>query len=129
MKQLNITGNRKEYLIKGLSFNYDSSNDILYAYKDDSRPYSNVIIGEFHLEFDKSGSIVGIEILNASGLLGEYDISKKQLENISKIELKVVTRNNSLLIFIIIKALHQEKTAAITMNNLESPIMQAISIV
>lgn len=127
MRQLNIIRNRKEYTIRHLEFNYDKLNDLLYVYKKKSSVYSNVMIGEFHLEFSKDREVVGVEILKASELLGEYDIPKKFLENIENINIKVVVRNNSLLIFLIIHSLNKEKSAAITMNNLESPIMREIA--
>lgn len=127
MRRLNITRNRKEYFIKHLKFSYDRLNDLLYVYKKKSNVYSNVMIGEFHLEFNREGEVVGIEILRASEILKEYNIARKILENISKVDMKVVIRNNSLLVFIIIHGLDQEKSAAITMNNLESPIMKAIA--
>lgn len=127
MKQLNITGSRKEYSIKNLRFNYDRLNDILYVYKKDSSAYSNVMIGEFHLEIDRKGEVVGIEILKASELLKEYGISRRILENIDGVDLRVVVKNNSMLVFLVIRALKQEKSATITMNNLESPVMAAIA--
>ena len=126
MKRLNIIGNRKEYSVKNLKFDYDKLNDLLYVYKTNSSVYSTVIIGKFHIEVNKGGEIVGIEVLRASETLGEYKISQKSLENIQKIELKSVTRNNSSIIFLVIKSLNEEKSATITMNNLDSPIMQAI---
>ncbi len=51
MKQLNTIRNRTESFIKNLKFHYDELNDLLYIYKDDSKVYSNVMVGEFHLEF------------------------------------------------------------------------------
>ena len=129
MKQLNITGtrNRQKYFLRNLRYDYDKKNDLLYVYKNNSNIYSNVIIGEFHLEFTRDGDIAGIEILNASELLKEYDIPKRILENIDKVDIKVINRKNSLLIFLIIHALNEERSATITMNNIESPIMKAIA--
>ena len=124
MRRSNISGNRREYVLKDLSFSYDRLNDLLYIYKKDSNVYSNVIIGEFHLEFDKAGELVGVEIHKASEILKEYSISKKLLENIKKTELKVVITNNSLLVFLVIQSLDQEKSATITMNNLESHALE-----
>jgi uncharacterized protein YuzE len=127
MKPSNTIGNRKQYFVKNTKCNYDKDNDLLYIYKQESCVYSNVMIGEFHLEFNKNGEVIGVEILNASELLAEYDIPQKTLQNIEKTELKVVVRNNSLIVFLIIRSLNQEKSATITMNNIESPIMQAIA--
>jgi len=85
------------------------------------------MIGDFHLEFNKNSDLVGVEILNASNILKEYNISKKILENIDEVSLKAISKNNSLLIFLTIHSMNQEKSAAITMNNLEPPIMKAIA--
>ena len=126
MKQPNIIGNRKEYVLKNLKYSYDKLNDLFYAYKENSSIFSNVIIGEFHLEIDKEGSIVGIEILGASGLLEEYGITKELLEDMQDVIMKIVSRNNSLIVFLIIKTQKIEKSATITMNNLNSPIIKAI---
>lgn len=127
MKRSNIIRNRKERIISKLKFYYDDLNDLLYAYKDNSSVYSNVMIGDFHLEFNKAGELVGIEILNASDILKEYDIPKKILENIEKVNLKVVSSGNSLLVFLMIYSMDQEKSATITMNNLETPLMEALA--
>ena len=126
MRQLNIIRNRKESFIKNLKFHYDELNDLLYIYKDNSTVYSNVMIGEFHLEFNKTKELVGVEILKASDILKEYDIPQTILKDIHKVDLKVVVTNNSLLVFIIITSKDQQRSATITMSNLESPIMQAI---
>jgi uncharacterized protein YuzE len=128
MKQSNIIRNRKEHFIKNLEHDYDSLNDLLYVYKKGAGVYSNVVIGDFHLEFNKNSELVGIEILNASGILKEYKISRKVLENINKADLKVVISGNSLLIFLIICSEGQTKSATIAMNNLESPVMDAITL-
>jgi len=127
MRQSNISGSRKQYSVRNLKFNYDRINDLLYVYKENSQVYSTVIIGEFHLELARNKEPIGLEILNASELLNEFDIPKKNLENIDKVEMKVKVRNNSMLIFLIIHALNEEKCATITMNSLESPIMQAMA--
>src|SRR3989338_1629636 len=125
MKQASITNKRKEQFLRNLKFNYDKKNDLLYIYNDKMRVYSNVIIGDFHIEFTKDKKIAGIEVLRASEILEEYQISKGVLENIEEASLKIVSRNESLIIFIILKGLKEEKSAAITMNSLDSSIMKA----
>lgn len=127
MKPLNIQGNRKEYLVKNLKFDYDGLNDLLYVYKENSNVYANVVVGEFHLEFSKDGEVIGLEVLKASEILSEYEITKEILKNIKEVNLKIVIRDNSLLVFLVINALNMQKSVAITTNNLESPLMQAIA--
>jgi uncharacterized protein YuzE len=127
MKRSNITRNRKEKMIQNLEFSYDKKNDLLYVYNKKASVYTNVVVGEFHIEFSKEGDVVGVEVLRASDLLKEYGISKRLLENINDVTLKVVVQGNSLLVFMIISALNEEKTATITMNNLASPMMKAVT--
>ena len=57
MKQASITNKRKEQFLRNLKFNYDKKNDLLYIYNDKMRVYSNVIIGDFHIEFTKDKKI------------------------------------------------------------------------
>lgn len=127
MRQINISGSRKEYSLKGLKFNYDSVNDLLYVYKPNSEVYSTVMVGEFHLEFNREAEVVGLEILNASDLLKEYDVSKSLLNNLEGIKIRVVVRSDSLIVFLLINSMDKEKSVSITTNNLESPIMQIIN--
>jgi uncharacterized protein YuzE len=119
--------NRKVNIIRNLEHDYDEVNDLLYIYKKNTKVYSNVMIGDFNLEFTKNGELAGIEILNASGILEEFKIHKKILENIRKVDLKVVARGSSLLIFMIIYSDKTKSEATITMNNLEPAIMEAIA--
>ena len=126
MRLSNITRNRREYLVKKLKFNYDKENDLFYTYKEDSQVYSNVMIGDFHIEFNKNGEVIGVEVLNASDVFYEYQIPTAFLENIKEINIKIVIRNNLMLICLIINSMNQEKSAMITMNNVESAIMQEI---
>ena len=114
-------------MIKNLKHNYDKINDLLYAYVEDSNVYANVVIGDFHIEFNKEGNVIGVEIMKASDFLNEYNVTKDLLENIKKIDLKIVIRDNSLLIFLMMASLIEEKSIPITMNDLESPIMQAMA--
>jgi len=127
MKRSNITRNRKEKMVRDLEFNYDKLNDLLYVFKKKASVYTNVVVGEFHIEFSREGDVVGVEVLRASDLLKEYGISKRLLENIKGVTLKVVVQGSSLLVFLIISALNEEKTATITMNNLTSPMMKAVT--
>jgi uncharacterized protein YuzE len=129
MKRLNTIENRKAYFIKNLEFTYDKLNDLLYTYKTDSNVYSTIMIGDFHVEMDKNNAIVGVEVLRAADVLSEYGVEKDILEHLQKIELKVVARNNSLIVFINMHGLNsEEREVAITMNNLEPALMQKMAI-
>lgn len=127
MKSSNITANRKEYFVKNIKHNYDKKNDLLYVYRENSKCYSNVVVGDFHIEFDKDGKVVGLEILKASEILEEYGISQGFLENSEGAELRAVLNNNSLLVFLSISSKNEKKSATITMNDVRSGIIEAIA--
>ena len=114
-------------MYKNIKHSYDVVNDLFYAYREKSNVHSNILIGDFHLEVSLKGEITGIEILNASDVLSEYGIPKSILENIDGVDLKVVTSNKLLIVFIIVHSHGKEASATITMNALESPIMEAIA--
>lgn len=128
MKQSNIIRNKKEYIVRNLKNKYDNKNDLFYVYKQDSNVYSNIVIGNFHLEIDKAGKIIGVEILNASDILKEYNIAKNFLNNTDKIELKVVNKGNLMIIFLVFNTKNQTKTATITMNSLDSQIAKVMAV-
>lgn len=119
MKPTPTNGNRKEYMVKDLAFTYDALNDLFYAYQEDASVYSNRIVGEFHLELDQAGTVLGVEILHANEVLSEYGITLKMLQTLSHLTMKVVERNRSLIVFIAFQTPKEEKTATITS---ESPL-------
>ncbi|MFH1072502.1 MAG: DUF2283 domain-containing protein [Nanoarchaeota archaeon] len=116
MKRRNTDNNRSEYLIKEMAFHYDTAHDLLYLYKKNSKVHTTSIVGDFHLEFDTTGKIVSLEVLHAKDILSEFKISQDDLEHLHAVELKVVKNNSSLLLFIHVSALREEKSATIAVD-------------
>ena len=61
---------------------YDGENDIIYVYQK-GKFKGNVEIGGFVLDLDKDKKIIGVEILNASEVLGNVGITKDMLAETS----------------------------------------------
>ncbi len=112
---------------KHIKFEYDQHNDLLYIFDEKHKVDNTLIVGDFHIEINENGNVVGVEVLNASDILKVYSISKEMLSNIDAVDLKAVVINNSLIISIIFHALNQEKSAIITMNTIDSPVMRALA--
>ena len=117
----------KGYRVSGLAFDYDSANDILYAYKDRTSAFTTVELGDFHLELAKDRSIVGVEVTDASDVLGEYGISRSDLERIERVALRVGRQKNLLLVFLEIKVqqVEEEKLAAITLKDVSAALVSS----
>ncbi len=84
-KQLNAIGKGEK--------DYDFDEDILF-FKIKNRDYEKSIeIENFVIDFDKKGFIAGIQVFDASRLLG---VSKKQLKTLNDWQLKAKIEENRL---------------------------------
>lgn len=84
-------------------FNYEKENDILAMHKGfytDERFKGNVDIGDLILDVSSKGRIVGIEILNASKFLKEFNL---KLNDIKTADFKTAIKHNNILISLILK--------------------------
>ena len=88
-------------------FSYDKDNDILVIHKGfskDERFKGNIDIGDLILDVSTKGRIRGIEIINASRFLKDFDIGRKILNNIIDVKFNASIRHNSIILGISIKA-------------------------
>ena len=116
---------KRENTSKEMGFSYDAINDLLYVYKKDTKVDYNEAIGDIHIEFTKSGKAIGVEILNASDILKEFDIPQKMLDHLTGAELKVVKNGAAFLVLLTLHSENNEKSAMIAL----SPTAQAIHAV
>ncbi len=86
---------------------YDKENDILSIHKGfsiDEKFKGNIDIGELVLDVSTRGRIKGIEIMNATSFLRDFNINQETLKNISDAEFNASIKPNSIIINILIKA-------------------------
>ena len=126
LKQQNIKRKEKEYVLNKVQFNYDKQHDLVYASKEGTKVAGNVMIGEFHVEFDENKKVVGLEILHASELVEAYGISQKILEEVKRADIRVKITNNSLLVSLVLYSLEEQHTATIAMNNIEEASIRTL---
>ena len=86
--------------MNGSKFNWDYSekSDILNVHTIGKKTAGSAELGDFTIDFDKLGSIVGVEIMNASDFLGKAGITKAQLVDLQNAELSVTQKGGQFLI-------------------------------
>jgi len=91
---------------------YDSEEDILSLSKG-IKVKASIDIGDFIVDVDYSGFIVGIEILNASQNLG---IKEEQLKSLEEASMNVIYKPNYVLVTLFLKSKGKEKEVAIPLT-------------
>lgn len=74
-------------------WDYSTYSDILNIHKKDKSTKGSAELGDFSIDFDDKGNIVGVEIMHASEFLKNFNIAKKQLENIKAAKILINKRN------------------------------------
>jgi len=89
---------------KHFVWDYSERTDILNIRKSNKKIEGSAEIGDFTVDFDKQGNIIGIEIMNAADFLCQSGISKTDLAELKEAELNISHKNNNLtFIWIILK--------------------------
>lgn len=86
---------------------YDEQNDILSihnGFTKDEKFKGNIDVGELVLDVSSRGRIRGIEIMNATKFLKEFDLRKEILKDIVDANFNASIRPNSIILTISIKA-------------------------
>ena len=56
----------------GLKWSFDKKYDIFWAYTEGGKADADELADGFWVEFDERGNVIGVEIHQASKVLGEY---------------------------------------------------------
>ncbi len=92
---------------------YDNVVDSLFVYKEGSKIYGNISLGEIIVGFDKNLSVISVEILNPDML---FNIPKKMLESVVSASLRWQSRKSLILIYIdLVFSNKEEMTIPITL--------------
>ncbi len=84
-------------------FSYDEENDDLFIHRSNSKSKGSVEFGDMVLDFDSKKELVGLEIMNASGVIKEFvaessiDV-RKLLINLHDCRIENSVNNNLLII-------------------------------
>jgi uncharacterized protein YuzE len=91
---------------------YDENEDILSFWRGNPSHVS-IEVGDFVIDVDSRGYIVGFEIINASENL---NISEEFLEDIEKVSMSVVYKPNYVYIMLKLKLKENEKDISIPLT-------------
>lgn len=87
-------------------FRYDKGNDILAIHKgfsSDEKFEGNADLGQVVLDISNKGSIRGIEIMDASDFLKEFNVGKDALETMTEAEFDAEIKPNVIMLSITVK--------------------------
>lgn len=86
------------------NFSYDKENDDLFLHSASSKSKGSVELGNLIFDYNSKKELVGIEIMNASKVLGDLlseekiDSLKKVLTNLTECKIEINSRNKLLII-------------------------------
>lgn len=108
---------RKEIKMEKI-VSYDENNDILVIHKgfsSDEKFKGNIDMGELILDVSTAGRIRGIEVINASEFFKDFNVDKKNLQEIVDANFNASVKSSRILIgiFIKVKNVKQEIAAKI----------------
>lgn len=83
---------------KYFKWDYSETSDILNIHRQKRKVDGSAELGDFTVDFDKKGNIVGVEITNVSDFLIQAEVSKEQLEGIKCAEIAMDKRNPNMII-------------------------------
>lgn len=92
--------------IKQFSWDYSVKTDIFNIRHINKKSKGNAELGDFTIDFDSNGNVIGIEIINASEFLNQVGITKEDLANLNNAKLTVTQKNNNMFVWIILRLPH-----------------------
>ncbi len=95
-----------EQKTKQFTWDYNEKSDILNVRKINKKSDGNAELGDFTVDFDTKGNVIGIEIMNASEFLGQVGITKEELAKLNDAELTVTQKNNNMFVWMILRLPH-----------------------
>ena len=109
---------------KEFTWDYSERSDIVNIHRTGRKVKESTELGDFTVDFDTEGNIVGIEIMNVNSFLKEAGISQSELTQLQSAEL-IVTQGKANVTYIWIKFMfphHIEKKIPIPV-----PVMMEVA--
>jgi uncharacterized protein YuzE len=76
------------------NFDYDSDSDDLFIYSEGKKSCGAVELGNFVIDFEKSGNLVAMQILNASEVLSKILSKIIELQKLKQIQVEIINFRN-----------------------------------
>lgn len=84
-----VTGNTLHF-----QWDYSEQSDILNIHNIGKKVHGGAELGDFTVDFDREGNIIGLEIMNVSDFLQEVGIKHDQLKHLCGVEFQVTSKAN-----------------------------------
>ncbi|PIU21244.1 MAG: hypothetical protein COT15_03150 [Candidatus Diapherotrites archaeon CG08_land_8_20_14_0_20_34_12] len=100
---------------------YDAEEDLLYLYNENKKSKGSIEFGDLIVDLEKQGTIVGLEIFEASKYLSELTnkkITKEILDKMQKTTISFVTKKGTTIIKISLPIEKGEVPATIAIQNM-----------
>ena len=92
-------------------FSYNEENDDLFIYLKGKKSSGAVELGNFILDFDDSGNLVALQILNVSEVFAKILTKLIEVSKIKEIKMEITNiRNMEAIKFMISDGINQENT-------------------
>ncbi len=106
--------------VKECSFSYSDLDDslIVSCKEENENIRENFGLGNFIFSLTGKGKIVGIQILNASEILPEYNIDPNNLEELENVKITTSIRGGCLFIGLILSFEESESRISVPLMNL-----------
>ena len=101
------------------TISYDKENDILVIHKGfsaEERFKGNIDAGDLIIDISTKERVRGIEVINASRFLKEFDIKRQVLENMSDANFNASLKPQSIIISMTIRSEKEELPAKIAVT-------------
>jgi uncharacterized protein YuzE len=76
------------------NFDYDLENDDLFVYLEGKKSSGAIELGNFILDFDKTGNLVAMQIINVSEVFAKILSKMINPKNINQMEVEIINFRN-----------------------------------
>lgn len=83
---------------KYFKWDYSEKSDILHIHRQNKKVEGSAELGDFTMDFDKNGNVIGVEINNVSEFLKQAGVSEEQLKGLKCAEIAVNKRDPKMTI-------------------------------
>ena len=108
------------------NFDYDAENDDLFIYLDGKKSAGAVELGNFILDFDETGNLVAMQIMNVSEVLSKILSNMIEISKLKEVKIEIINfRNMDAIRFSISDGKIEEKTTLLVPHIKEkSPVLE-----
>jgi uncharacterized protein YuzE len=101
------------------TIDYDGEHDMLYVhngYESGEKFSTNQILGDLVLDISTKGRVVGLEIMNASSYLRDFNVDRPMLQNLTDVAMQAQSKDGCITIGLVFRSRMAEVPAKIAVQ-------------